>query len=139
MEDGSVISLRKSYEAIPKFVIKNTDGSKEEISVQDITDDDYFSYNNGKIVYASFKPDARWGNREFGEIRLLDVNTKQERKITSRSRYFSPDISHDGKMIVAVEQLIDGSSRLVLLDVNGSIIRSFKNNVAHVFSYPKFS
>ena len=77
--------------------------AREKIAVQDINYDDYFSYNNNKIVYASYKPDARWGNKEYSEIRLIDINTKQEKKITSHTRYFSPDISHDGKTIVAVE------------------------------------
>ena len=99
----------------------------------------YFSYNNGKIVYASYKPDARWGNREFAEIRLLDINTKKEQKITSRTRYFSPDISHDGKTIVAVEQTTDGRSSLILLNADGKIISQTKNDVGNIYSYPKFS
>jgi hypothetical protein len=138
-EDGSVIILKRSYRDLPQFVIKKRNGATQKITVQDIADDDYFSYNNNEIVYASYKPDARWGNREFGELRLLNINTKQEQKISLRTRYFSPDISHDGKMIVAVEQAIDGNSNLVLLDINGSIIRTVKNNAAHVYSYPKFS
>ncbi|MEO8711394.1 MAG: hypothetical protein ABI405_04675, partial [Parafilimonas sp.] len=112
-EDGSVIFLQKSYKTIPAFIIRHTNGISEKISVQDIAADDYFSYNNGKIIYASYKPDARWGNKEFGEIRLLDISSKQEKKITSDTRYFSPDISHDGKIIVAVEQKINGSAQLV--------------------------
>jgi hypothetical protein len=138
-EDGSIISLRKSYKTLPQFVIRHRDGVIEKISIQGITDDDYFSYSNGKIVYASLKPDARWGNRQFGEIRLLDVSTKQEQKITSRTRYFSPDISHDGEKIVAVEQAIDGSLQLVFLDVSGNVIKSISGVNEHVFSYPKFS
>ena len=138
-EDGSIIFLKKSYNDVPQFIIRHNNGKIKRIAVQDIVYDDYFSYNNGKMVYASYKPDARWGNREYSEIRLLDVSTKQEVKITSRTKYFSPDISHDGKMIAAVEQLIDGSSKLVFLNRQGNIIKIFKNNEAHVFSYPKFS
>lgn len=138
-KSGSIIFLRRSYRHIPQFMIKQTNGITEKIAVQDITDDDYFSYNNNKIIYVSYKPDARWGNREFNEIRLLDIQTKQEKKITSRTRYFSPDISHDGKIIAAIEQAVDGSSKLVLLGVNGNAISSFTNENGHVYSYPKFS
>ena len=138
-ENGSIISLRKSYKDLPQFVIRHNSGVIEKISVQDISDDDYFSYRNGKIVYASFKPDARWGNRQFGEIRLVDVQTKTEQKITLKARYFSPDISHDGKIIVAVEQAINGDSKLVFLDLSGNVIRSVSSTTVHVFSYPKFS
>ncbi len=138
-DDGSIITLKESYRDIPKFIIKRSNGATEKIAVQDIADDDYFSYNNEKIVYASYKPDARWGNKEFGELRLLDINTKKEQKITSHTRYFSPDISHNGKMIAAVEEKTDGRSVLHLLDLTGNIIRSVQNIPGSVYSYPKFS
>ncbi|HEY2726132.1 MAG TPA: hypothetical protein VGI61_03085, partial [Parafilimonas sp.] len=125
-QDNSIIILRESYRKLPQFVIRHNNGTTDKISVQDIVNDDYFSYNNGKIIYASYKPDARWGNKEYGELRLLDINTKQEKKISSQTRYFSPDISHDGKLIVAVEQAIDGSSKLVLLNADGTIIKIFQ-------------
>ena len=137
--NGSVISLHKSYNTNPYFEINHFDGSKEKIAVQNIADNDYFSYNNNKIVYASYKPAARWGNKEYSELRLLDVNTKHEKKVTSRTRYFSPDISHNGKTIVAVELPINQSSNIVLLDLNGNVLRTVQNKTGHIFSYPKFS
>lgn len=137
--DGSVIALHKSYKENPYFEIKHLNGNKEKIAAQDISDDDYFSYNNGKIIYASYKPDTRWGNKEYSEIKLLDINTKKDQKIASRTRYFSPDISHDGKLIVAVEQLINGNSQLVIIDSGKNIIRKVAALSAHIFSYPKFS
>lgn len=137
--DGTVIALHKSYKSNPYFEIDHLNGNKEKINVEDITYDDYFSYNNNKIVYASYKPAARWGNKEYSEIRLLDVVSKQEKKVTSATRYFSPDISHDGKMIAAVELPIDQTSKLVLLDVKGNILNSIQNKEGHIFSYPKFS
>ncbi len=138
-KDGSVITLQKSYSHIPQFIIRKADGSTEKIAVENITTNDYFSYNNGMIAYASFKPEARWGNREFSEIRLIDISTKKERKLTSHSRYFSPDISHKGDMIITVEQAADGNSKLVLLDINGNIKRTIINEQGNVFSYPRFS
>ncbi|MFT4153552.1 TolB family protein [Parafilimonas sp.] len=138
-DNGSIITLQNSYKSIPQFIIRRSNGAAEKIAVEDITTNDYYSYNNGIIVYASFKPDARWGNREFSEIRLIHIHTKKEQKITSRSRYFSPDISHNGNMIVTIEQATDGSSKLILLDVNGNTIRTITNEQGCVFSYPKFS
>jgi hypothetical protein len=137
--DGAVIVLHKSYKDNPYFEINYLNGRREKIAVQNISYDDYFSYNNNKIIYASYKPAARWGNKEYSEIRLVDLNTKQEKKITSRTRYFSPDISHDGKMIVAVELLPDQTSQLVLIDLNGNILKTIQNKTGNIFSYPKFS
>src|SRR4051812_11647687 len=58
-EDGSIITLRKSYNELPHFIIRHKNAA-DKIAVQSIVTDDYFSYNNGKIIYAGFKPDARW-------------------------------------------------------------------------------
>ncbi len=137
--DGSIVYLSKSYKDLPAFILQHADGTKEKIAIQSICDDDYFSYNNGKIVYASSKQDARWGNKEFSEIRLIDLKNKQVKKITSGTRYFSLGISHDGKNIVAVEQDVDGSSKLVLLDTNGVAEKILSDDKHHIFSYPKFS
>ena len=70
---------------------------KQKSCTRDIAYDDYFSYNNGKIVYAAYQADVRWGNRDFSVIKILDINTQERKKISTHTRYFSPDISHDGK------------------------------------------
>lgn len=139
INNGSVVVLHKSYDHNAYFELNDLNGHNKKISVQDIASDDYFSCNDDKIIYASYKQNARWGNKEYSELRLLDINTKQEKKITSQTRYFSPDISHDGKMIVAVELLPDQNSNLVFLDGDGKILNSISNQSGHIFSYPKFT
>ena len=138
-DDDAFIVLHKSYNSIPYFAIKHLNGNTEKIAVQDISSDDYFSYNTGKIIYASYKPNARWGNKEYSELRLIDVKSKQEKKITANTRYFSPDISHKGNIIVTVEQQINGSCKLAFIDSNKNIIKKIDADKGHIFSYPKFS
>ena len=100
-ENGEVIFIKNSFDEIPAFVIRKEDGSDVHIRVSDYSIDPYFSYNNGKIVYASYRPDVRWANRNYNEIKILDVTNGKEQTIATKSRSFSPDISGDGKMIVA--------------------------------------
>jgi hypothetical protein len=144
--DGSVIMLEESYRDIRKFVVRENDGSIKKIATQSICTDDYFSYNNGKIVYASFKPDPRWGNRQYGEIRVVDVASGQERKFVPavsdhgiRPKFFAPDISHDGQQIIVIENSSAQRSFIHLIRISGELIRSFENSPAHTYSYPKFS
>jgi membrane-anchored glycerophosphoryl diester phosphodiesterase (GDPDase) len=40
-----------------------------------------FSYNNGKIIYAAFESDTRWGNRNYSVIKMLDLNSGEEKKL----------------------------------------------------------
>ncbi len=137
--DGCIIVLKESYKTLPCFYRIDTNGTEKKIALQNITNDNYFSYNNGKIVYAIYQPDARWGYREYSVIKLVDVVTKLQQTITSKSRYFSPDISHDGKEIAAVSLSPQQHSTLDILNLKGEKTASLTNNENEIYSYPKFS
>ena len=139
IEDGSLIVLKATYKDIPSFYFLHPDGTEEKIAVKDIAYDDYYSYNNGKIVYAAYQPDIRWSNKDFSVIKMLNVKTGEEKNISRGTRYFSPDISHDGKLIAAVQMHSDLSSDIVLLDENGNIKNTISNKQSIIYSYPKFS
>ena len=137
-EDGSLIVLKKSYSQRPSFyTISNN--IEHKIAVQSIANDDYYSYNAHTIIYAAYEPDARWGNRDYSVIKLLNINTGAEQTITHKTKYFSPDISHDGKRIVAVAFKPDQHCDVDLLDIDGKKIRSLVSNSTLVYSYPKFA
>jgi hypothetical protein len=138
-EDGSVIVLKRSYRQIPAIYKIQPNGKEDKIAIRTITNDDYFSYRNGKIVFASFKPDERWSYREFSDITLLDVAAKTSQKITHKERYFSPDISHDGQKIVTVDMRTNQMSNIVVVDLKGQ--KLFRSTAMRglVYTYPKFS
>lgn len=137
--DGSLVALRSSYTRIPGIYRLLPDGSEQQIAVRDIAYDTYFSYNNERIAYAGYRPDARWGNKEYSDISIFDIKDGSTRKITRKGRYFSPDISHDGKLVVATTYSESQHSGIVLLDSEGKVIRSTGEGSGHVFSFPKFS
>ena len=137
--NGSLIVLKESYKTLPHFYRISNDGNEENIALQSITNDDYFSYNNGKIVYAAYQPSTRWAYREFSVIKVLDIASKRERRISFKSRYFSPDISHDGKLITAVSVSPTQHSVIDVMTVNGFKIITLSNTENLVYSYPKFS
>lgn len=137
-KDGSLIVLKSSYRAIPAFYRIHPDKSEEKIAVRDIAIDDQFSYNNGKIIYAAYQPDARWGNRGYNMIKLLDVQTQEETKIITRSKYFGPDISHDGTKLIAVKNDALLESQVVVMNASGQPLDSVSKN-GIVFSNPKFA
>lgn len=138
MEDGAVLVVKSSKRLIPGFYKIGRDGKEKRIAVKDISPDRYYSYNNGKIVYAASQPDLRWGNREFNSIRVLDINTGEQQTVASGTRYFSPDISHDGKSIIAVEMDPVTGSRVVLINREGILFDSLPRSEI-VFSHPKFA
>lgn len=139
LNDGSILALKATNKEVPALTVIHIDGTENKTAVRDITYDDYFSYNNGKIIYAAYQPDVRWGNREYSTIKIVDISSGEENKITSHTKYFSPDISHDSKKILVIENTPEQKSILRLMNADGEIIRSVQSDAGHFFSYPKFS
>ncbi|MDB5112687.1 MAG: hypothetical protein JWR67_3801 [Mucilaginibacter sp.] len=138
VNDHTVIYMKSTYDHIPMFVINNN-GQEKKISVRSISLDNYFAYRDGKIVYASYRPDLRWNYRDYSELYLLDVKTGKERRITYRSKYFAPDFSNDGKRLIAVQVGPSGKSELhVLSAFTGKLIAVVPNPENLFFTYPKF-
>src|SRR6185437_12932765 len=96
------------------------------------------NYHDGKIVYASYRPDTRWGYRDYSELNILDVNTGDQMRITNGTKYFAPAFSDDGKNIVAVKISPDGKSELNILSSDGSVKQVIPNKGNFFYTYPKF-
>jgi hypothetical protein len=137
-ETGGTVALKITFRDIPAFVIRDQNGGETKISVKDISIDDYFGYNNQKIVYAAYQPDPRWANREYSAIRILDIVTKKQSTISTKSRYFSPDISQKSDKVVAVEVLPGKPSLLHVLDTTGNMLNELLPDSNLFFSHPKW-
>ena len=138
-DHGSIIYVKNTFRENPQFIIRKRNGHELKIRTQDYTLDNYFSYRNGKIVYASFIPDIRWGYRDFSDLQVLDVTNGHQYTLTKRTKYFSPDISLDGRKIIAVHEAANGKDNLQLLDSKtGKIIQDLPNPDQLFYTYPKF-
>lgn len=137
--DGSIISLKESYKQIPTFVIIKNNAEKK-IHTRNISLTNYFSYNNGKIVYSSYQLHERWQWTDYSVINILDINTGEQKQLTRKSRYFNPDISEDGKTVLAVNVKANGSNNIDLIDaVTGAVLRSVPNEKNYFFTQTKFT
>ena len=135
----SILALRSAYNEISKWVILANE-KITGLAVKDIGVDDYFTFKNGKIIYTAYSPDARWQWREHNDIMMYDIQTNTVDKLTKGSRYFSPDLSHNGSTMVAVHVDGNGHSKIDLIDiVSKSTTRSYDNSSNYFFSYPVFS
>ncbi|HEY2582686.1 MAG TPA: hypothetical protein VGI43_12810 [Mucilaginibacter sp.] len=138
VNDSTMIYMKSTYDHLPVFVIK-TGEHERNIRVRDLSLDTYFAYYNGKIVYASHRPDLRWNYRDYSELVILDVKTGREHRITKNTKYFSPDFSPDGKTVVAVEEGVNGKCNIHLLKAaDGKPISVIPNKKNLFYTYPKF-
>lgn len=138
LSDGRMLALKRTFRQIPIFVIIDSTGKEKRVAVRDIDYEDYYGYNNGKVIYTAYQPDPRWANREYSVLRVLDVATGKLTRVTSKTRYFSPDIAMNGNDIVAVEVLPGQPSSLHILDSTGQVNSILKAPQNLFFSHPKW-
>ncbi len=137
-EDGSLIFVKNSYKKNAEFTIR-TGNKEQKIRTVDYTLDNYFSYRNGKVIYTSYRPDIRWGYRDYSDLQILDVTNGHQQTLTKKSKFFAPDISSDGQKIVVVHAPASGKCDLQLLNSKtGKMIYQFPNPDHLFYTYPKF-
>jgi hypothetical protein len=135
---NTVIYMKSTYNRPPQFTI-NTNGQERKIAVRSLSLDNYFNYNRDKIVYAALKPDVRWSYRDYNELRVLDVTTGEERRLTKHTKYFSPSFREDGKRIIAVQVAASGKNELHIINTADGKVTSVVPDKANLFyTYPKF-
>ncbi|MBM3416171.1 MAG: hypothetical protein FJY20_06940 [Bacteroidetes bacterium] len=135
----SLIYLKSSYRHRPAFYIKDKNGERR-IMYRDISIDEQFSYRNGKIVYAAYESDPRWGWKDYSVIRMLDVQTGQQETLKHKTKYFTPDISADGSKLAAVHAGEEGRPALHILNaLNGEILHILQSPEINLFTDPKFT
>lgn len=138
ISDDSIIVTKKSYKELPAFYLL-VKGKEKKIRLKNVALDDYYSYNNGKLVYASFQSDPRWANRDYSVIQLLDVRSKQQKQLTFKSKYFSPDINAAGNEILAVNVNGNGTNHLDRLNAStGAVIMELPNPRNYFFTQTRY-
>ena len=139
-DSNHLLYLKASYSKIPAFYMRNIlTGKEKKISTRSLSSDSYFSSNGRLIVYAAYRPDARWGWKNYEELAVVDIQTGKERKVTRNTKYQSPDISPDGTKIVAVHADPAAKYALHIVNVsNGDVIAKVPNTHHYVYTYPKF-
>ncbi|WP_158826276.1 TolB family protein [Mucilaginibacter lacusdianchii] len=138
VDDSTLIYRKSTYQHRPVFVIRKN-GVEQSIRLSDLVNDSYFAYRDGKIVYAARRPDIRWGYRDYTELKVLDVKTGQQHKITSRTKYAAPAFNADGTKLVVVNTPPSGKYALHILDAStGKLIDTVANPNQVFYTYPKF-
>jgi hypothetical protein len=137
--EDSLLYIKTAYNKIPAFYLKDQMG-EHRLKQRNITSEDWISYRNGILAYTAYTVNPRWGLTDYSDIYLLDITTKEEKKITTKSRYFTPDLSPDGASLIAVAFTDSAESELHLLNREGSILQRIKPQTkGDLFVHPRFA
>lgn len=136
--EDTLVYVKSSYRHRPAFYLR-VGGRERRLRFRDISLDQQYSSRGGRIVYAAFENQGRWNWTDYSVIRVLDIASGKQRSITSRSRYFSPDLSPSGSRVVAVHQDSLGRSELHILGSGeGDLQASVHAGDVAVFTNPRF-
>ena len=133
--DGNLYVMRSGYDEIPGIYQLNTKNSKEKLICRPGANSRLnlgMSYAKGKLVWAELAFHERWSQKSYSVIKQHDIATGKTTQLTYKSRYFSPEFSHNGMQIATVENEANGLSRLVVLDASSA-------KVLHQLSFTKES
>jgi hypothetical protein len=114
----SIIAVKTTFSDPPAFVlIKTVTGSEETIHIPGPVYPWYISFGNHNLVWVETKNDPRWANREYSQIKIMDLKKKKIHTLSGKSRYLSAAISPDGQNIAASQNTADNRNSLVFIDV----------------------
>ena len=117
LTDGRIITIRTSLSEPSRFVITDPATGRE----MNLTTTGYvypyiFSFSDSSVVWSEQHPDIRWDNRDYSVIKRLDLAGGGITQLTFRSRFTAPDLSPDGRTVVAVSTTPGMLCSLVFLD-----------------------
>jgi hypothetical protein len=140
-QDGSLIVLKDGYNEVKTYYQILPDGTEKRLTLSGINFDvnTSLSVNAGKICWAEMGYHSRWGLKNYSVIKVYDLKTKRKKKITRRSRYFAPALSPDGSKIITVEVNADLTYSLVVLDIEGKVLKKLANPNNYFYSFPRWA
>ncbi|PSL48101.1 hypothetical protein CLV51_102963 [Chitinophaga niastensis] len=134
------VVLKSANNKVPGIYLLNAGGKEQLLVRPGIVYDDFFSYKNGRAVWAAARFDARWGWKDFSVIRIWDKATGSTKTVSPRGKFFSPDISANGQQVIATATTPDMQYSLQLINTQtGTIEKVLPNPENWYYTYPRFA
>ena len=144
LNDGSMVYLKNAYNEIRYLMqeTKNVKGDLEEKQLEPIgaITETFLSVNNNRGAWTEMTTDIRWQNRNYSDIITYDFNTHIRKKITNKTKYFSPEFSAAGDKLIAVKADEQLKNQLVFIDSQtGKETGSIENPENLFLCYPHWT
>jgi len=144
LNDGSLVYLKNAYNEI-RFLVQvkdGPDGYKMENQLAPIGSitETFLSVNNNRGAWTEMTTDMRWQNRNYNDIITYDFNTHVRKKLTNKTKLFSPEFSTAGDKLVAVKADEYLKNQLVFIDSQtGKETGNIENPENLALSYPHWT
>jgi len=98
VQNGSIVARKSSYKETDHLV-EIADDREKVLTTIGFTNDDFVSSNGKMVAWAELSRNPRRAHQDFSSVYLFDLETKQKRQLTHKTRYFSPVVSPDGTKV----------------------------------------
>lgn len=137
---GRWIALKSNYRRLPGFYLVDGTGQERLVTRPGVGFDDYFSYRNGRLLWTEARYHARWSWKDYSVIKIHDLDNGNTHTLTHRTKYFSPDLSPDGRHIVAAFTSPAQQYGLDIIDAHsGALTKKLPNPENWYYTFPRFT
>lgn len=118
LDKGDVITQKYGISSPLNLVKISANGEEKKITGLNTVShiNNVLSVSRNKVIWSEPVKDLRWGNRSYSEIVIYNISDNKKRRLTRRTRYFSPALSRDGNLIAAIRFSKMRKSSLAILD-----------------------
>jgi len=121
-------------------VYTQTNGATKKLFSMGLTNDAYIDINGGKISWAELRFHPSRGNIDYSVAMSYDLNTGEKHQVSFRTRYSSPTLHPDGKIMAVVDINKFGQTQLKIISTrDGLILDSLSNPNNYFITYPKWN
>ena len=136
---NQILALKESKQDVRHFVIINEDKSEQKLFAIGYQEQPWFSYKNNTLVWDEIRYDPRYKQRSYSVICTYSFVTRKIKKLSSKSRLFSPTLSADGSKIIAAKVELNNQFNLVELETtSGRILKTYPNPENEILQTPAF-
>ena len=138
--DSQYLAVKSSFKEAPAVHAIDSTGKEKKMFALGASFDNYISYKSNKIVWSELAYHPRWDYVNYSVVKLYDCQTGLIRKLSTRSKYLTPDLAHHGQQIVVVDGSTDRKYRLVILAATTGVEMQTIPNPGNAFiTYPRWS
>ena len=122
LSDNSIIALKTGIDLLDQIVRIDSTGKETKLHIIGSSAKLNLSASDNYIIWDEIQGDPRWEGRNYSVIKSFNMHSCNEKKLTKKTRYFSPDISSDESKIIVIETDIENNYFLVILQHPGGKI-----------------
>ena len=134
----SMVYLKESYRQLPHFYV-NAKGKEIKLELRQISTENWFDYNSGKVAYTAYATHARWSLVDYSNIIIYDLATGGQKQLTTKGKYFTPAFAPGAQSLVSV-YINDtlGTELHQLSTDDGALIKKIAPRDGSYFVHPQF-